>query len=197
MSSKEKILTVIKNNKPDFSPIEDWIEPDFNIRQSVVEYFESVLTSIHTTVKHIASKEALLNEAYNFKREYTYVIDTLHVTDEERINIEQLNAQTTEALDVAIIEGMLGVAENGAIWLTEDKMLNRLLPFICKHLVLVINADKIVLTMHDAYKKITINETGYGVFISGPSKTADIEQSLVIGAHGPLTLTVYIITNKA
>jgi L-lactate dehydrogenase complex protein LldG len=47
--------------------------------------------------------------------------------------------------------------------------------------------------MHQAYDALTFGRAEFGTFIAGPSKTADIEQSLVIGAHGPRSLTVFCI----
>src|SRR5690606_16996516 len=96
-------------------------------------------------------------------------------------------------VEKAYIRGTLGVAENGAVWVKEGDMQHRLLPFLCQHLVLVVDADTLVDNMHEAYNRIRIDEEGYGLFIAGPSKTADIEQSLVVGAHGPRSLVVYII----
>jgi L-lactate dehydrogenase complex protein LldG len=93
----------------------------------------------------------------------------------------------------AYIKGSFGVAENGAIWVMESAMGNRILPFICEQLVLVLYKSELLSNMHDAYATIQIDKEGYGVFIAGPSKTADIEQSLVIGAHGPKALSVLII----
>lgn len=97
-----------------------------------------------------------------------------------------------EQVDVAVIRGKLGVAENGAVWLTESACRHRILPFITQHLVLLIPETTIVPTLHDAYRKIRINDEGFGIFIAGPSKTADIEQALVIGAQGARSLTIML-----
>ena len=64
---------------------------------------------------------------------------------------------------------------------------------ICKHLVIILPKDQIVDTMIEAYKRVNLKELKHAVFISGPSKTADIEQSLVIGAHGAKALTVFLV----
>ena len=109
-----------------------------------------------------------------------------------------------ESVDFAILPGHFGVAENGAIWVTDDGLRHRVIFFITQHLALVIRSDKIVNNMHEAYDELgpsngaefggPIGRKSFGAFISGPSKTADIEQSLVIGAHGPRSLTVFCLT---
>jgi L-lactate dehydrogenase complex protein LldG len=106
---------------------------------------------------------------------------------------------TLEDVDLAILPAHFGVAENGACWIIESQMLHRALPFITQHLALVIHRRDIVADMHEAYDRIALLESaaagpyGFATFIAGPSKTADIEQSLVLGAHGPMSLTVFLL----
>jgi L-lactate dehydrogenase complex protein LldG len=98
-----------------------------------------------------------------------------------------------DGIEHAVLRGNFGVAENGAIWLEDKDLSHRIVPFITLHLVLKLDVGEIVATMQDAYQRIRLGETGFGAFISGPSKTADIEQSLVYGAHGAKELTVLLI----
>lgn len=97
--------------------------------------------------------------------------------------------------DYALLKGDFGVAENNAIWLQESSMGDRVIPFASLHLYLLVSEEDLVADMHEAYHNDLIFKEGFGVFIAGPSKTADIEQSLVIGAHGPLSLDIVLITN--
>jgi L-lactate dehydrogenase complex protein LldG len=96
-------------------------------------------------------------------------------------------------VDFAILPGQFGVAENGAVWVTDAGVRHRAVYFLVQHLALVIAAEAIVDNLHDAYERLGFSGPGFGCFISGPSKTADIEQALVIGAHGPRSLTVFCI----
>lgn len=103
-----------------------------------------------------------------------------------------LEAHELLAFRSFLVQGKVGVAESGAVWVDEQAMHIRLLPFACEHLYIVLSEADLVYDLEEAYKRIGTAMTGYGVFIAGPSKTADIEQSLVIGAHGPLRLTVLV-----
>lgn len=96
-------------------------------------------------------------------------------------------------VDWAILPAEFGVAENGAIWVTDQNLRHRAIYIIVQHLALVLPTSQIVNNMHEAYERVTVGQSSWGGFISGPSKTADIEQSLVIGAHGPRSLTVFCV----
>ena len=93
--------------------------------------------------------------------------------------------------DLAIVEGHFGVAENGAVWITRQ-VKHKALYFISNCLVMLIDRNSIVNNMHEAYKRTENMTYDFGAFISGPSKTADIEQALVLGAHGPVKVLVVL-----
>lgn len=93
--------------------------------------------------------------------------------------------------DLAIIQGEVGVAENGCVWIPQN-VKEKVTYFISEYLVIILDKKNIVNNMHEAYDLIKFNDYGFGVFISGPSKTADIEQALVVGAHGAKGVTILL-----
>jgi L-lactate dehydrogenase complex protein LldG len=112
-------------------------------------------------------------------------------------NLDLHSTADPHALDgiyTAILTARFGVCENGAVWLDETELgPHRVLPFIAEHLFIVLKAEDLVANMHQAYDRIGKINTGFGLFLAGPSKTADIEQCLVIGAHGARGATLFII----
>ncbi|MFP6563879.1 MAG: LUD domain-containing protein [Myxococcota bacterium] len=93
----------------------------------------------------------------------------------------------------ALLPGSLAVAESGAVWVDASDYLHRAVLFLPEHLGLVVRVPDLVDTLHQAYERIRFEGVGFGCFLAGPSKTADIEQALVIGAHGARSVTVFLV----
>ena len=190
MSSRDKILNAIAANQPDL------VAPPTIDLGTVISFednytqFKKVLEGIGGKVELLSDITILNNQIQKDKASGQLVINMIDDVDKQ---IVMLTSFELEKLEKVYLRATLAVAENGSVWLYESQMGNRLLPFICQHLMLVIHKKDIVTTMHHAYQQIDIAKEGFGVFIAGPSKTADIEQSLVIGAHGARTATIYVI----
>ena len=100
--------------------------------------------------------------------------------------------QALNGTDVGVIKGLFGVAENACIWVPQA-MEEKAVCFISENLVILLKKTEIVNNMHEAYKRIQFNDYGYGTFISGPSKTADIAQVLVMGAQAARSASVVLV----
>jgi L-lactate dehydrogenase complex protein LldG len=188
-SSREAILAKVKAAQPPLLALPEraaWPRPEDSPGQ-----FQAVLQSIGGRVEFL--DEGIGEQVLLLFPEAKRIVSA--ITSVEQYFLKEHSELVHHSLhdvDVAIIEARFGVAENGAVWATEEDLKIRVLPFICEHLVAVIDGAHIVPTMHEAYERIGAEEYGFGVFIAGPSKTADIEQSLVLGAHGPKTMTVLV-----
>ncbi|MHB1178700.1 MAG: LutC/YkgG family protein [Daejeonella sp.] len=191
--SRESILAAVLKNQPPLSPLPDIsmfkvIEAD--IASKYTETFTGIGGQIFS-VTMMDSVKQLIRE--NFDTTKRMVSTLPELSDLAEILSKDADPHSFEDVELAIIQSHLAVAENGAVWLNEEVMGQRIIPYICQHLAVVVNQGDIVSTMHDAYEKIASEDYGFGGFIGGPSKTADIEQALVMGAHGPLSMSVFLI----
>ena len=194
MSSREAILNRVKTNKPAAVALPEKLAFPPLPAEACIEKFERIAEAVGTVIvqvqnlaeigtylkKHYESPERVLNtvKGVGFGQELSGPIEDGHVLAN---------------LEIAVVTGSIGVAENGAVWVSEENLPTRVLPFITEHLMLVVSAENIVNDMHEAYARMDVSAPGFGAFISGPSRTADIEQSLVIGAHGPKRAHVFIV----
>ena len=192
-SSRDRILATIRNNQPPLTLLPEikYFEQSFT---NLLAQFKLMIPAVGGFVKEVNNVDEIINI---LKIQYNNQQRIISVLPEFSGYAEIYNApddpHKLDNVEVAIIKAHFGVAENGAVWVTENILQDRVLPFICQHLVAVINEGDLVATMQQAYDKIHGQQYGFGTFIAGPSKTADIEQSLVLGAHGPKTMTVFVI----
>jgi L-lactate dehydrogenase complex protein LldG len=190
--SREKILAAVAKNKPALNPLPE-IQNFGNPYADLAEQFKSVLTTIGGEVVYVKDWEEIrsyVQAHFGGRRIVTNIVSLADVAQESWLKSDP---HSLEDVGLAVLQGQFGVAENGSVWLTETEMGQRAAPFIAETLALVIKKAEIVPKMHDAYVRIGAASYGFGVFIAGPSKTADIEQSLVLGAHGPKSMVAFLI----
>lgn len=192
MSSREKILAEVLKNQPDRIPMPDlaFKGPEQDSLQAYMDTFIGIGGKVFT-VDDVDSVKLLIRDQFDSSKRIVTTLPAFAGSFE--LYSPTVDPHTFEDVELAVIRAHLAVAENGAVWLTEEIMGQRILPFISQHLVVLVDAATIVPTMHEAYAKIGHADYGFGVFIGGPSKTADIEQALVMGAHGPISMTVFIV----
>ena len=192
-SSREKILATVKQNQPAAAKLPALRNYD--------QHYEDVVEKYIEVLRFIGGEAHLVN---NYQEIESIIKGNFHAakrivsTCSEFSAIAEVDNNVTEPhgfadVDLFITTSNLAVAENGAVWIKDEQLPSRVLPFISQQLAVIIYKESIVSTMHEAYNVIGDTDYGYAVFIAGPSKTADIAQSLVLGAHGPKSMTVFII----
>lgn len=194
MSSKEQILQKIKNSQPNI--VADL--PDLNILGSdqfeVLDTYKTVLKNIGGDFIEVANYNEIIDFLkHNYALERRIITTVPELSEVAVLDWKNEDPHLLQNVELTIIKAHFGVAENSALWVTDDILGQRVAPFIAQYLAIIVNKKDIIPTMHQAYERIGNQEYGFGTFIAGPSKTADIEQSLVLGAHGARGLIVFLL----
>ena len=189
MSARENILNRIKKNQPtqqdETVPIVPAIQygnPGDKFRATLISIGGSVID-----VQDLGQIKTFITTNFPSARRIVSTVNELNGSD------VSIDPRDYSNVDIAILCGSIAVAENGSVWIDNKEMIDHVIPFICEHLMLIIKPSTIVHNLAQAYEIFQDHIYDYGTFIAGPSKTADIEQSLVLGAHGAKSLTVFIL----
>jgi L-lactate dehydrogenase complex protein LldG len=201
MNSREAILAALRAQTLPAAPLPAiegrWIEyPD------LVEQFQTALTRAAGTAVLASSRAdvprivAELNRVRAALSEGARVCSLLQ--DVPGNSAAPREPAEYRDVQVLVVPAEFGVAENAAVWIDESLVPVRAGLFLTQHLIVVLSCAQIVPHMHRAYAGLgaRVGQKGYGLFLSGPSKTADIEQALVVGAHGPRSLSVVLVRDE-
>jgi L-lactate dehydrogenase complex protein LldG len=191
MSSREKILQRIAMNKPAENALPERSTFDNQYIDTETKFAE-MLAAIYTEVIVVRDLAELLyrvGEMYKVPNRATTIPALTPWAD---FSLKVSDPHELEMIEIAVLQAEFGVAENGAVWISDHYLPHRVLPFITQNLAFAIPRKDLVNNMHEAYGRLG-ETTGWGCFIAGPSKTADIEQSLVIGAHGARSMVIFLV----
>ena len=195
MASKEDILSKYRANvrekfdMPDLSDIQAITYPD-----PLLQFMNMTKSVGGNAIEVEKGRDVneLIKELYPDAKEIASNLP--EITIATRNPDEVGSANDLNGTDVGIIQGSFGVAENACVWIPQQ-MKEKAVCFISENLVILLPKSQIVNNMHEAYKRIEFDKEydGYGTFISGPSKTADIAQVLVMGAQAARSATVLLL----
>jgi len=214
MSTKEEILKKYRSNvrerydMPDLSDIRATVYP--NPLAQFVKMSEAVGGKV-IDVEDGCDVNALISDLFPEAKEIASNLPEITCATRNPDTVSE--AADLNGTDVGVVRGCFGVAENGCVWIPQQ-MKEKAVCFISENLVILLPKSQIVNNMHEAYRLLdnTVPITpsspavpaaplapglfdyyGYGTFISGPSKTADIAQVLVMGAQAARSATILLM----
>ena len=195
MSSKEDILSKYRKNiqqkydMPSLDDIKAITYPDPLVQ--FITMTESVGGHV-IEVKEGQNVNDIIKGLFPEAKEIASNLPEITIATRDPDNVGR--ARDLNGTDVGIIRGKFGVAENACVWIPQT-MKEKAVCFISENLIILLPKSQIVNNMHEAYKRIEFDKTydGYGTFISGPSKTADIAQVLVMGAQAARSATILLL----
>jgi len=197
MSSREEILSRLRNNTRETYEMPDLsgLKPS-TFADPLAEFITKTTTTAGAKLIEMKAGDNLNDLVRQAYPDATTVASNLPGVKADVNPDTATEAKELMKVDVGVIEGKIGVAENACIWIPQQ-MKEKSICFAVQRLIVVLSRDAIVSNMHEAYARIAASQEyfrqyKFGTFISGPSKTADIESALVYGAQAARALTVIL-----
>ena len=192
--AKEAILKAIRKNKP--AAVDHPVLRDFGrsgVEGNLPDTFKKNLKAASGDLYEAESPEKaqwLLQQIHPDAKVICSVVPEIKGTKDI---VATDDPHQLEDIEVGIIRAQFGIAENGAVWLSQRDLVVNALGFLSQHLVVLLDPEAIVAHMHEAYQKTDIGTQNYGCFMMGPSATADISAVHISGAQGARTLNVFFM----
>lgn len=195
-NSREQILSAIRNNIPR-DPVE---HPQIPVFSRADAHLKS------TFEKHLQEAGGVAHDIEN-PTEAQARLGLLHPTAQVVCSAVPEIPGTRRAenihdpheiadVDIGVVRAQFGVAESGAVWVTQEDLVVNSLGFLSQHLVVLLDPEQIVADMHEAYTRVRLDHTAYGCFMMGPSATGDVEATMVHGAQGARSLNLFFLSHS-
>lgn len=205
--SRERILTAVRNAQQRTAAL----SVDYDVRQlyfsvdDLLSVFQKEVTAVAGTCIVVPDKVELCRQLSLLVRErdwpYLFTSDQV-LTDmlkEQKIPVSS-EEKDVELMQAAITPCESLVARTGSILMSSVAAQGRRLYAFAPVHIVVATEDQLVEFPEDALLQLGIRynkklPSAFG-FVTGPSRTADIEKTLVLGAHGPKELIIFVLKNK-
>lgn len=171
-----------------------------------VALFAEMATKVHSSVTRVRSYDEIPSCIGNYLREHNLPAELIMGTD-RRLNKADWSREKNLTIKkgpsdgqdlVGVSHAKSGIAETGTLLLASGCENPTTINFLADHHIVIISAKDIKGDMESAWGSLT-KKDGQVVmpravnFVTGPSRSGDIEQKLLLGAHGPRALQIIIV----
>ena len=186
-TGKNRVPTVVRHSLP----------PSYGHPQKFLDQ----LAANGAETQHAKDTKDALRKIELIKKEHGWIHDPVTALSIKR-TMADYRQQTIEKADlsppgcVAITQAYCGIADTGSLVCLSSQDNPTSYNFLAEHHIVLLQKDRIMQRKYDVWalmREEDIEIPRAINIISGPSRTADIEQTIQLGAHGPRSLIVFLI----
>jgi L-lactate dehydrogenase complex protein LldG len=192
------------------APFREWLPPVGETSKDQIALFAKQSVALHTEFRECPSESAAAKYIAALAKEFQWKRIALHageltdaVAEKLPSTLELLRVsrgykkEELEACDAGLTECESLIAQTGSVCVTGRSSGGRALSVLPPHHIVIAHVKQLLPDLTAAYEslaqKYRAKYPSFVSFITGPSRTGDIERILVLGAHGPKKLTVLLI----